>query len=434
MEKYIFSHVSEAKELIQKLLNRQAEGQNTEASVQEILQSVRTSGDDFIIAQTRLFDCPSFEGEFRVSQSEITQGAASVSSEALEMISQAATNIRQFHEAQKENSWFQTKEDGTILGQKVSPVNRAGLYVPGGKGGNTPLISSLLMQAIPAQVAGVKEIAIVTPPREDGSINPHLLAAAHLLNITEVYRIGGPWAIGALAYGTKSIKPVNVITGPGNAYVTMAKKIVQGHVGIDMLAGPSEILVIGDEMTNVNYVAADMLSQAEHDTLASSVYISTVAHKADEVIETLEKMLKDLPRAEIARKSLDDWGAVIVVPHIQVAIDIANALASEHVEILTKDPWSLVSAIENAGALFLGHWSAEPVGDYFAGPNHVLPTQGTAKYASALSVQTFCKKTSIIAVSSKFTCTHAASIAGLARLEALEAHARSVEIRLQPNE
>ena len=433
MEKYTFSHVSEAKELIEKLLNRHEEGENIEASVQAILQSVRTDGDDFLIKQTRLFDCPNFEGSLQISQSEIQQGAALISPEELEMISTAAANIRQFHEAQKDNSWFNTRPDGTILGQKVSPVQRAGLYVPGGKGGNTPLISSLLMQAIPAQVAGVKDIAIVTPPREDGSINPHLLAAAYLLDITEVYRIGGPWAIGALAYGTNSIDPVNVITGPGNAYVTMAKKLVQGHVGIDMLAGPSEILVIGDEMTNANYVAADMLSQAEHDTLASAVYISTAPHKADEVMENIEKMLKDLPRADIAKKSLADWGAFITVPNLQVAVDIANALASEHVEILTKDPWSLVPAIENAGALFLGAWSAEPVGDYFAGPNHVLPTQGTAKFASALSVQTFCKKTSIIAASPNFIRTNAASIAGLARLEALEAHARSVEIRIQPN-
>ena len=433
MQKYIFSHVSEAKELIQKLLNRHEEGQNIENDVHAILESVRTKGDDFLIGQTRLFDCPQFEGGLRVSHDEIQQGAASIGPEELEIISAAAANIRQFHEAQKENSWFQTKADGTILGQKVSPVHRAGLYVPGGKGGDTPLISSLLMQAIPAQVAGVKDLVIVTPPREDGSINPHLLAAAYLLDITEVYRVGGPWAIGALAYGTESINPVNVITGPGNAYVTMAKKLVQGHVGIDMLAGPSEILIIGDEMTNINYVAADLISQAEHDSLASAVYITTVAHKANDVIEALEKALKDLPRAEIARKSLDDWGAVIIVPKMQVAIDIANALASEHVEVLTKDPWSLVSAIENAGALFLGHWSAEPVGDYFAGPNHVLPTQGTAKYASALSVQTFYKKTSIIAASSNFTRTNAASIASLARLESLEGHARSIEIRISTN-
>lgn len=431
MEKFTFSHVTEAKELIAKLLNREEEGQNLESNVLEILNSVRELGDDFLKSQTRLFDCKDFEGDLRVSADAIMQGAAQVVPDDLEKIAQAAANIRQYHEAQKENSWFQTRQDGSILGQKVSPVYRAGLYVPGGKGGNTPLLSSLLMQAIPAQVAGVHDIAIVTPPREDGTINPYMLAAAYLLDITEVYRIGGPWAIGALAYGTKSIQPVNVITGPGNAHVTMAKKLVQGHVGIDMLAGPSEILIIGDDSTNSNYVAADLLSQAEHDSLASVVYITTAPHKADELLEAINKQITDLPRHDIARKSLDNWGAIIVVPQMQVAVDITNALAPEHVEIMTKDPWSLMPAIENAGALFLGPWSPEPVGDYFAGPNHVLPTQGTAKYASALSVQTFYKKTSIISASPNFTRSSAESIARLARLEGLEAHARSVESRIK---
>ncbi len=429
MKKYIFSSLDDANELIDRLLNRQEEGRNIEAEVQEILQSVREKGDEYLIEQTKRFDCPEFTQNIRLSEMEIQQAAAQLSPQEMDMITKAAANIREFHQEQKESSWFQTREDGTILGQKVSAVRRAGLYIPGGKGGNTPLISSLLMQAIPAQVAGVKEIAIVTPARADGSVNPYILAAAYLLDISEIYRVGGPWAIGALAYGTESIKAVNVITGPGNAYVTMAKKLVQGDVGIDMLAGPSEILILGDEATHSAFVAADLLSQAEHDTLASSVYITTSSFKADEALLAVEKALLDLPRAEIARKSLEDWGAVIVVPDLQLAVDIVNAIAPEHMEILTKNPWELVPFIENAGALFLGHWSAEPVGDYFAGPNHVLPTQGSAKHASALSVQTFYKKTSIIAASSQFVQNNAKSIAEFARLEALEAHARSVEIR-----
>ncbi len=431
MEKYIISDINDADFLVKKLLNREEEGHNIELEVQNIIDSVRKYGDEFLISQTKLFDCPLFEGSIKLSDSEIQKTASLLSPSEFEMISRASANIRDFHQAQKENSWFQTKEDGTILGQKISPVKRAGLYIPGGKGGDTPLISSLLMQAIPAQVAGVKEIAIVTPPRKDGTISPYILAAAYLLEINEVYRVGGPWAIAALAHGTNSIKPVNVITGPGNAYVTMAKKLVQGGVGIDMLAGPSEILVLGDENTNTNFVVADLLSQAEHDTLASSVYITTSEHKADEAISAINRAVEDLPRAEIAKKSLKDWGAVIVVPSIDLAVEIVNQIAPEHLEVMTSDPWSLVSAIENAGAIFLGPWSAEPVGDYFAGPNHVLPTQGSAKHASALTVQTFCKKTSIISASSQFVKNNVEYIAGLARFEALEAHARSVEIRIK---
>ena len=322
-----------------------------------------------------------------------------------------------------------TRPDGTMLGQKVEPVDRAGLYVPGGKGGDTPLISSLLMGAVPAQVAGVREIAVVTPPRADGTLNPHILAAAYLLDIAEVYRVGGPWAIGALAYGTQSIPAVDVIAGPGNIHVTTAKKLVQGKVAIDMLAGPSEILVLADDSAPVDWVAADMLSQAEHDPLASAVCVTDSPHFAERLAAALARRAADLPRASIAEAALRDWGAIIVAPNLGVGVDIANAVAPEHMEVATREPWSVLPHIRHAGAVFLGLHSTEPVGDYFAGPNHVLPTLGTARHASALSVQTFCKKTSIIAASAAFTRAGAASIARLARLEGLEAHARAVELR-----
>ena len=430
MQKYIISQLNEVKDLIQKLANRHLGEQDVEGNVREILQAVKEKKDSFLIEKIQEFDCKEFNQSLRVSEVEIQQGALQVSSEDMEIITEAAKNIRIFHEAQLEKSWFQTREDGSIIGQKVSPVKRAGLYVPGGKGGNTPLISSFLMQAIPAQVAGVKEIAIVSPPRENGTLNPFLLATAYLLDITEVYRVGGPWAIGALAYGTESIKPVDVITGPGNQYVTMAKKLVQGHVGIDMLAGPSEILILADDSASADYIAADLLSQAEHDSLASSVCITTSNYLADKVLDCLQKRLETLPRAEIAKESLKNFGAIIVLPSLQMGVDLANLIAPEHMELMVVEPWNYVSQIENAGALFLGAWAPEPVGDYFAGPNHVLPTQATARYASALSVQTFCKKTSIIATSSKFTRNNANAIARLARMEGLEAHAKSVEARL----
>lgn len=429
MRKYSFLQLSDANELLEKLANRHLGEQDVEGTVRDILTRVQKEKDSFLYEKIRQFDCKNFNAPLRVGEAEIQQGAMQVSPEDLDIISEAAGNIRAFHEAQREKSWFQTKEDGTILGQKVSPVKRAGLYVPGGKGGNTPLISSLLMQAIPAQVAGVREIAIVSPPRDNGTLNPYLLAAAYLLDITEVYRVGGPWAIGALAYGTESIKPVDVITGPGNQYVTMAKKLVQGKVGIDMLAGPSEILVLADDSAMPHYIAADMLSQAEHDCLASAVCVTTSSYLADKIIENIEKRVLELPRAEIAKQSLENFGAVVVVPSMQMAVDFANLLAPEHMELMVQDPWSYVPLIENAGALFLGPWSPEPMGDYFAGPNHVLPTQATARYASALNVQTFCKKTSIIACSAKFTRAKASAVAKFARMECLEAHAQSVEVR-----
>ena len=404
-------------------------GQSIESEVLNILGQVRERGDDALLEYGRKFDSPNLKAPLAVPEMELELAAASIPAEDLDIFREAAANIREFHQAQKEKSWFMTRPDGSIFGQKVEAVERAGLYVPGGRGGNTPLISSLLMGVIPAQVAGVREIAIVSPPREDGTINPYILALAYLLEIIEVYRTGGPWSIGALAYGTKSIRPVDVIAGPGNLYVATAKKLVQGRVGIDMLAGPSEILVLADDSAIAGWVAADMLSQAEHDALASAICVTDSASLADMLKQSLTQQLVDLPRSAEATASLKDWGAIIVTPNMALAMEINNMIAPEHLEIAVRDPWLLLPLVRHAGAIFLGHFCPEAIGDYFAGPNHVLPTMGTARFSSALSVQTFCKKSSVISASPACIRSSAPGVASLARLEGLEAHARSVEAR-----
>ncbi len=422
-------HEQEWPELSRWLGARHNPGNGVEDAVKEIIAAVRAEGDDALVAYTRKFDCPDFAPPLRVSAQEIARAAASVSIESRSIISTAAANIRTFHEAQREKSWFLTRPDGSILGQQVTPVDAAGLYVPGGQGGNTPLISSLLMSAIPAQAAGVPRIVVCTPPRKDGSVNPHILAAAHLLDIDEVYRVGGAWSVAGMAYGTASLAPVDVIAGPGNIYVTTAKRLVQGMVGIDMIAGPSEVLVLADSSADPVWLAADLLSQAEHDPLASAICVTDTPRLAETLQQELKKQCATLPRAAIAARSLKDWGAIVVTPDLNTAVAVANMAAPEHLEICTRDPWSVLPFIRHAGAVFMGRHSPEPVGDYFAGPNHVLPTLGTARFSSALSVQTFCKKTSVIAASRTFLQQNMQSIAALARLEGLEAHARSVEAR-----
>ncbi len=420
--------------LLEKILKgRENTEETVDGVVQKILHDVQERGDTALLEYTKRFDCPNLPEDFslRLDVADIAKGAAQVAGEDMHIIAEAAQNIRTFHEAQVEKSWFVTREDGTILGQKVLPVDRAGLYVPGGQGGNTPLLSSLLMNAIPAQVAGVTSLAVVTPPRKDGSINPHILAVAHLLDIDEVYCLGSAWAIAALTYGTQSIKPVDVIVGPGNIYVTTAKRMVQGRVGIDMIAGPSEVLVLADGSANPAWVAADMLSQAEHDSLASAVCITDTPFMAEAIERELNTQCAALPRADLARKSLDDYGAIVVVPNMRVGIALANKVAPEHLELCVKDPWGMMPRITNAGAIFMGSHSPEAVGDYYAGPNHVLPTMGTARFSSALSVQTFYKRSSIVAASPSFVQKHASAIARLARLEGLEAHAKSIECRVK---
>ncbi len=428
-----FKSEKDGTELLSLLAGRSGEDRGVESKVRDIISEVRARGDEALLRYTREYDCPTLDLPLAVPEELIAGAASLINREDREAISGAAASIRAFHEAQVEKSWFITREDGSVVGQKVVPVDRAGLYVPGGKGGETPLVSSLLMNAIPALVAGVKEIAVVTPPRKDGSVNPYILFAANLLGIKEIYRVGGAWSIAGLAFGSGSIAAVDVIAGPGNIYVTTAKRLVQGRVAIDMIAGPSEILIVADASANPAHVAADMLSQAEHDTLASAICITDSPELAGAVVLELETLCASLPRAEIARTSLRDWGAVVITPGMDEAVRLANRLAPEHLELMVADPWALLPGIRHAGAVFMGWNSPEAVGDYFAGPNHVLPTMGTARFSSALSVHTFCKKTSIVAATREFINRHGNAIARLARIEGLEAHARSVESRYFAN-
>lgn len=425
-----YQSASDWPEIRDMLSGRDNPDNSVEPVVREILDHVKKNGDTALIQYTRKFDCPDYaETMLCVSPEKLERAIAAIPQTDIAIIQEAAENIRSFHESQKEHSWFTTKEDGTVLGQMVRPVDRVGLYVPGGQGGNTPLISSMLMNAIPAQVAGVEQIAVVSPPRADGTINEYILAAAHILGLKEVYSTGSAWAIGALAFGTQSIAPVDVIAGPGNIFVTTAKRLLIGSVGIDMIAGPSEILILADETANPKQLAADMLSQAEHDTLASAILVTDNQKLAEATRIELAKQTPLLPRAEIATAALKDWSAIVVTPDMNTAVDVSNRVAPEHLEMVVAEPWAMLPQIHHAGAIFMGANSPEPVGDYFAGPNHVLPTNGTARFSSALSVQTFTKKSSIIAASAEFTSKNAEKIARLARLEDLEAHARSAESR-----
>jgi len=398
--------------------------------VRTILDNVRAHGDDTLVKYTRQFDCPTFSAsQLMVPHADITASLQELPQEDLAILKESITNVRAFHERQKENSWWTTQPDGTILGQMVLPVERVGLYVPGGQGGSTPLISSIIMNAVPALVAGVEQIVMVSPPRADGTLNPYILATAALLGIEDIFAAGSAWAIGALAYGTKSIPACDVIAGPGNIYVATAKALLVGEVGIDMIAGPSEIAIVADESANPAWLAADLLSQAEHDPLAAALLVTPSRSLAANVAAELEKQTNALPRGEIAARSLEDWGGMLITQDLEQAINLVNRIAPEHLELCVAEPWPLLGKIRNAGAVFMGHHCPEPVGDYFAGPNHVLPTLGTARFSSALSVQTFCKKTSVIAASAEYVQHHGHKIARLARLEGLEAHARSVEIR-----
>ncbi|WP_272700077.1 histidinol dehydrogenase [Desulfovibrio sp. Fe33] len=398
--------------------------------VRNILADVRERGDEALAEYTRKFDCPDFDkAALRVPAEAITAALSDIPAEDADILREAIARVRAFHMNQKEKSWWTTAEDGTILGQMVRPVDRVGLYVPGGQGGETPLISSLIMNAIPAQVAGVESIAVTSPPRKDGTLNPYILATAALLGLDEIYLAGSAWAIAALAFGTEAIAPCDVLAGPGNIFVATAKTQLIGQVGIDMVAGPSEIVILADDSANADWLAADMLSQAEHDPLAASILVTPDTDLAAKVREALKTQCKALPRCDIAAKSLENWGAIITVPDIATGAEMVNHLAPEHLELAVADPWSILGSIRHAGAIFMGHNSPEPVGDYFAGPNHVLPTLRTVRFSSALSVQNFCKKSSVIAASPSYVAEHGAKIARLARLEGLEAHARSVEQR-----
>ena len=386
------------KNLLEDLLKRSPnQYPEYEKKVAAILQEVKTNKDKAIFEFTKKFDGADITADnIVVTEEEIKEAYELVEPSLIEIIRKAKENIRVYHEKQKQYSWFDSKPNGTMLGQKVTPLHRVGVYVPGGK---AVYPSSVLMNILPAKVAGVDEIVMTTPPGKDGKVNPNTLVAAKEAGVDVVYKVGGAQAIAAMAYGTESIPKVDKIVGPGNIYVALAKKAVYGHVNIDSIAGPSEILVIADETANPRYVAADLLSQAEHDELASAILVTTSEVLAKKVSEQVEVFVEELSRTEIMRKSLENYGYILVADTMEDVIDIANEIASEHLEIKTKNPYDVMMKIRNAGAIFIGEYSSEPLGDYFAGPNHVLPTNGTAKFFSPLSVDDFIKKSSIIAYS-----------------------------------
>ncbi|MGO0063533.1 histidinol dehydrogenase [Brevibacillus fluminis] len=396
-------------------------------AVQEILSRVKEEGDEAVRAYTERFDRVRLE-QFRVTEEEIAQAAGQLDPLVLEALTEAAQNIRDFHARQVRQSWFTTKESGTMLGQIIRPLKRVGLYVPGG---SAAYPSSVLMNAIPAQIAGVREIIIVTPPGQDGTINPAILAAAQIAGVKQIYKMGGAQAIGALTYGTKQVPAVDKIVGPGNIYVALAKREVYGLVDIDMVAGPSEIVVLADETAEPRYVAADMLSQAEHDPMASAVLVTNSKKLAEQVATELERQVALLPRREIAEASIRNHGAICLVDNLDAGFDVVNRLAPEHLELLIENPFEQLGKVENAGAIFLGEYSSEPVGDYFAGTNHVLPTNGAARFASGLSVDEFIKKSSVVSYSKQDLARNGKKIMALAEQEGLSAHARAIEERLK---
>lgn len=400
-----------------------------EAAVNDILLNVRTNKDEALFKYTKDFDKADINASnIVVTKDEIEEAYTKVDPALVDVIRKSLKNIKEYHEKQKQYSWFDSKPDGTILGQKITPLARAGVYVPGGK---AVYPSSVLMNVVPAKVAGVEQIIMCTPPDHEGKVYPTTLVAANEAGVDVVYKAGGAQAIAAMAYGTESIPKVDKICGPGNIYVALAKKAVFGYVSIDSVAGPSEILVIADETANPRYVAADLLSQAEHDEMASAILITTNSELANKVSAEIDGFLKELSRSEIISKSLDNYGYILLVDDINEAVSVANDIASEHLEIVTKDPFNVMTKIKNAGAIFLGEYSSEPLGDYFAGPNHVLPTNGTAKFFSALSVDDFIKKSSIISYSREALEAIHNDIENFAAAEHLTAHANSIKVRFE---
>ncbi|WP_211133759.1 histidinol dehydrogenase [Coprococcus comes] len=418
------------KNLLEDLLKRSPNNYGQyEASVKEILDKVKEEKDAAVFAYTAKFDGAELTADtIEVTDAEIEEAYAQVDDTLLTVIRKAKDNIESYHAKQRQNSWFDSKPDGTILGQKITPLHRVGVYVPGGK---AVYPSSVLMNVMPAKVAGVDEIIMVTPPGKNGKASPNTLVAAKEAGVDKIYKVGGAQAIAALAYGTESIPKVDKIVGPGNIYVALAKKAVYGHVSIDSIAGPSEILVVADETANPRYVAADLLSQAEHDELASAILVTTSEKLAHEVSDQVDGFLKELSRAEIISKSLDNYGYILLADTMEDVIDVANEIASEHLEIQTKNPFEVMTKIRNAGAIFIGEYASEPLGDYFAGPNHILPTNGTAKFFSPLSVDDFIKKSSIISYSREALQKVHKDIESFAKAEQLTAHANSIHVRFE---
>ncbi len=418
------------KRLLEDLLKRSPNNYDsyTEA-VNAVIADVKKQGDKAVFAYTKQFDQVVLDASnIRVTKEEIEEAYQLVDQNLIAVIRNALTNIKSYHDKQRQNSWFDSQPNGIILGQKVTPPESVGVYVPGGK---AVYPSSVLMNIIPAKVAGVSKIIMTTPPGKDGKVNPNTLVAAHEAGADEIYKVGGAQAIAALAFGTESIPKVDKIVGPGNIYVALAKKAVFGYVSIDSVAGPSEILVIADETANPRFVAADLLSQAEHDELASAVLVTTSEALAKAVSKEVEDFVAVLSRKEILEKSLENYGYILLVKDLAEAIDVANEIASEHLEIVTKDPFTVMTKIKNAGAIFLGEYSSEPLGDYFAGPNHVLPTNGTARFFSPLSVDDFIKKSSIISYSKEALEPIHKDIIKFAEAEQLTAHANSIKVRFE---
>lgn len=427
----IIELTAESRKNIQENLLKRSPNQYTEyeARVADILTQVREQGDEAVLAFTARFDGAELTSNtLQVTEEEIAEAYDKIDAHLVDVIRKAIINIRTYHEKQKQHSWFDSTDKGTILGQKITALKSVGVYVPGGKAAYP---SSVLMNVIPAKVAGVDQIIMVTPPGKDGKVYEGTLVAAREAGVDRIYKVGGAQAVAALAYGTATIPKVDKIVGPGNIYVALAKKAVYGHVSIDSIAGPSEILVLADETANPRFVAADLLSQAEHDELASAILVTTSRQLAEEVSIWVDKFVAKLSRKEILEKSLDNYGYILVAEDMETAIDTANEIASEHLEILTKNPFDTMTRIRNAGAIFLGEYSSEPLGDYFAGPNHVLPTNGTAKFFSPLSVDDFIKKSSIISYSREALEEIYPDIVYFAKAEGLTAHANSISVRFE---
>ena len=418
------------KEALEALIGRSPSGyEEQEKTVRQIIEDIRTGGDRSLFEYEMKFDhCSLTKETIQVSREEIEEAYRALDPDFIQVLKRAAANIREYHEKQKVNSWITTREDGVILGQKVTPIEVSGCYVPGGRAAYP---SSVLMNVIPAKVAGVSRIIVTTPPGRDGRVTPGTIVAADIAGADAIYKTGGAQAIAAMAYGTESIPRADKITGPGNIYVALAKKACFGVTGIDSVAGPSEILVIADESANPRFVAADLLSQAEHDPMASAILLTTSRKLADEVSDEIEGFLKSLSRAEIIRQSLDAYGYIFVSDSMDDLVDAANTIASEHVEIVTSEPFEIMTRIRNAGAIFLGTYSSEPLGDYYAGPNHILPTNGTARFFSPLSVDQFIKKTSIISYSRQALEKVHEDIELFAENEGLTAHANSIRVRFE---
>ncbi len=415
-------------DILSKLLKRSTNDYSEyEKTVSGIIDNVRKNGDRALFEYALKFDGARLDpSNFAVSKEEIEEGVSLTDKELYDIMQEAFDNIKSYHEKQVRQSFFSTDEDGSILGQRITPLERVGVYVPGGK---AVYPSTLLMNIAPAVVAGVDEIIICTPADREGRVNPVVLAAAHIAGVKKIYKTGGAQAIAAMAYGTESIVKTDKIVGPGNIFVALAKRAVYGHVSIDSVAGPSEVMVLADETANARFAAADLLSQAEHDELASAILVTTSKEKAEEVIKEIEDFVPKLSRRDIIEKSLDNFGFVLIAENPQDAYDAVNLIAPEHLEIMTKEPWQTMTKIRNAGAIFLGPYSSEPLGDYFAGPNHVLPTNGTARFFSPLSVDDFIKKSSVIAYSEEGLKKSSKKVQAFARSEGLTAHANSIAVR-----